>query len=122
MIYLIYKPNAWITIILSKLSIQLNHYPINDGFTRFICNYGCDMLWAYAMVHFVSLGVFFKPNDWEKVLFQCLLMDIAGECIQLIPEIGGTFDVLDIVLEIIVSVAAVVLSYLKVIKTENIRR
>lgn len=73
-----------------------------EGFVGvFVCSWLCDMLWSYALTHTLYLAL----EPFESRIFLAALISgalgIALEILQLINAISGTFDVLDIIFELI---------------------
>ena len=65
--------------------------------------YACDMLWGYAL--YSGLALFSNDATDEhiislKVILPAALLVVILETAQLSPKMPGTFDALDIVLEI----------------------
>lgn len=88
--------NLHIDIVYSDLSIL-----------RFIRNYVLDMMWAYALVFALH---FFIGNRTEKLFLTVIIAVIFSalmEILQLTSIAMGTFDVLDILVEVLAEIAAV---------------
>ena len=76
----------------------------------------CDVLWAYSL----TFSLWMVLCSWKNaVLFSAVLAFVAGaafELLQLFEVMGGTFDVFDMVLELMAaSLAAVVIKRRKLI-------
>ncbi len=65
-------------------------------------NYGCDVLWAYAL-SFAILLIF--ASDYMQALFFCIGFETVMEGVQIIPSVSGTFDWRDLLLEWAVSIS-----------------
>lgn len=107
-IYLIYRPEAWITRLFAKINIiTISAIPQNI-FEKFVCNYGGDLLWAHSLTFFIA---YFLPNRKEKgiaVLLICMAVEVSFEVSQLlVSSMHGTFDVIDIFLEVLTSIIIV---------------
>ncbi|MBR2524724.1 MAG: hypothetical protein IKE53_09865 [Clostridiales bacterium] len=68
--------------------------------------YACDFCWGYAL--YSGLELF---NDGtHKVILPAMLTAAAVEAAQLIPGFPGTFDVLDILVEMMAVMLAVIIT------------
>lgn len=100
-VYLYVKPSAPISqLIYFLLHIEtpvLNIKP--TGVHRFIQYYLCDILWSYSLTFALSLYL-----GKDRLL---LTYDIAAsfstlvEVIQLLPQVLGSFDIFDIIVQLI---------------------
>lgn len=71
---------------------------------KFIQNYMCDMLWAYALM--MALWLASGKTMLYRVGMMTFLFTMLVECLQIIELMKGTFDVWDILLEgIAISIA-----------------
>ena len=74
-----------------------------------VCNYLCDMLWAYAYVFSVTFVLGFESAGMFSIFILCSIFEILIEIFQKNGVIFGTFDILDIVLEVCVTAIGVAL-------------
>lgn len=86
---------------------EINHPEI-------VRNYGCDFLWSYSLYWGVYFwGVF---GEWSSLVLKASLIVIPFSMImefsQLVQSFPGTFDVLDIVIEILAVALAVIVSFM----------
>jgi len=82
-------------------------------FIRMIRNFLPDMIWAYALTFTVFL-IF--CNEKKGLLISFIISAvflILMETVQLLPFVAGTFDVMDIILEILALAVAVMVIYIK---------
>lgn len=84
------------------------HIPIDPEniFVRGFRYYLPDFLWAYA---FTGLVICLTGYD-KRYIAAAFLFEVLMELIQLFPSIRGTFDVCDIITEMVASVLAIILS------------
>lgn len=80
----------------------------------FIRNYLLDMLWAYALLF--AIYVVIDNTTVVKAFVIGVIFSTGMELLQLTTLVKGTFDVIDIVVEIIAEIAAVL-----IIKNYNLR-
>ena len=76
-----------------------------------IRNYMFDFIWAYSFTSALLLLLAHGLNTKQKrqLLYVAFVFEIVIETMQLIPKIPGTFDLLDIVIEIIASICAILI-------------
>lgn len=105
-LYYLFCPNTFFVIYIDKLigrgfhfNIDLNNYVI-----KILRSYLFDFLWAYALMETIILLI--RPQKVELFIYFIVvaLFEILMECIQMSDKVRGTFDVYDILLEIIVNV------------------
>ena len=110
LIYLIYRPESIITHLFLKMNVDLVKPSDISLFSKFLCNYGGDILWAYALSFFVAYFYIENANGWKKTLFLCILIEVCFELLQLFNNIiNWTFDIIDIIFEIATSIIIVFL-------------
>lgn len=74
---------------------------------KFIRNYFLDMLWAYALVFALSLIICRNAAQlWETFMIAFIFSAIM-ELLQITPIVQGTFDIWDIMVELIAELVAV---------------
>lgn len=101
-LYYLYFPNIYFVKIIDNiignsfhLEMQMEHVQI----LRVVRNYIFDILWAYA---FMSMCYYICCDSKNGAImsFQIALScSIILECLQLFPNIRGTFDGIDIICE-----------------------
>lgn len=76
------------------------HYELGaNWFALLIKNYVCDMLWAYALtISMIWYGQMFR-QPIEKACVMSIVFSVFVECLQLFPFVAGTFDILDVCVE-----------------------
>lgn len=113
-IYSIYRPDTYISnIIYVNMSFILDfaEYPVFlQKFFRF---YLCDILWAYSLTFAVQIIISLKGRYLIILFAVCSLFEIAIEAFQYFGFLNGTFDPLDIILEIFASLTAITIIYKK---------
>lgn len=121
-IYFVFRPDTYISIYLSQAfhSIGWNMqsvYGSGNPAAAFLQNFGCDILWAYALVFAVHYFAA-KPDNHANpaqslvpVFVLCLIFDIIIEILQYMSIISGTFDVMDVIVEVAATFAAVGVIY-----------
>ncbi len=78
-----------------------------------IRNYAFDILWAYSLtVAMLCVEVPFFRSSQCFALFMVTL-EVIMEMLQLMPDIYGTFDAIDIVVESITSILVIKILYVK---------
>lgn len=76
----------------------------------FLKNYACDMLWAYSLSIVITwYGRIVGQSVW-KSLAESICVLILLEFLQITPFVTGTFDVLDICVEILMAGIAMLIS------------
>ncbi len=107
-IYLTSRNRTVLYDMFSSVGIELN----SINYPEYIRNYGCDFLWAYSLYWGVYFwGIF---GGWKSVASLAGLVvipfAIIMELIQIPQNLPGTFDVLDIGIEIIAIGLAVIIA------------
>ncbi len=74
---------------------------------RFIRNYLPDMMWGYSLVFALFYSMGGTRDSLGLLLFITVLFSVIMESLQLLPVITGTFDLYDMVVEIIAEFAAI---------------
>ena len=92
---------------LLKFNIHITEMNMDSLTLRFIRNYFLDMLWGYALV----FSLFFI-NDNNTARIKGILVIAFGfstiiEILQVTPIMKGTFDIYDIIVELLAEVIAV---------------
>ncbi|MCR5727753.1 MAG: hypothetical protein K6G24_09840 [Lachnospiraceae bacterium] len=95
------------------LLLGIDHYYLDLRFIGFdlVRNYVFDYIWAYSFTASLLIFVFhdFDVKRIKVFFFVVILFEIVVEAIQVVPEIPGTFDPFDIVVEIISSICVVLI-------------
>lgn len=98
-IYILFVPTSHISEFV-YLCIGRSLY-IGSVPTKFITCYLADCLWAYALFFLIFVVYAQKLNDIWCVLLVCVGFEILMEHLQLTPIVDGTFDVLDMIVEVL---------------------
>ena len=108
-LYIISSPNV-IFLKYLKLRIVIASELINPHiwFWPILRNYIPDMLWGYSLVFAVYMIIDNNAASM-RMLFYVLVFSIALELLQLFPMIPGTFDLLDIFVEGVAEMLAVII-------------
>ncbi|MDD6071000.1 MAG: hypothetical protein PUC12_09360 [Clostridiales bacterium] len=112
-IYIIFTENTyiarWARGVFEENAI-LSYWNYNDSVMgRFIRNYVCDALWAYALG--MAL-IWYGDNVHQSVLFssiEAIAFSCASEFLQLAGVWRGTFDIWDILVETTAVVIAAIM-------------
>lgn len=100
-VYVLFVPTAHISIIVFNFlgkSLFTNYIDLTGSI---ITCFFADFLWAYSLFFLVLIIYAQKASDIIFVIIVCINFEIAIEFLQLTPIIDGTFDWLDIVVEIL---------------------
>ena len=89
------------------MGIHIGNIDLNCAFIRLLRNYLPDMLWGYALVFALYKIIGNKEAGVWKAFVTAFLFSTVMECLQLTTFVRGTFDVFDIVGELLSEVAAV---------------
>ena len=114
---IIYYLDGASIIVFDVLGIKTSPVFEHCSVLKFLRNHICDAIWAYCL--FFSLNFITKAHN--KSLFISIIFCIAIECFQKTAILAGTFDIIDIVLEIIAIIIALSISlfFIKEKKHEN---
>lgn len=117
-IYVFFRPDAYISVCIRTVLKVPTYIGVNEGgeqglILKFVCNYVCDMLWAYALTLTVYLVQEKRRYILIEMLIQCIVFEIFFEMLQKMGTVSGTFDIWDIILESTASIMAAVLIYRK---------
>ena len=110
-VYLSLKPNAYISSIIYKwLPFHISISPFEKNIlTIFIHGYFCDMLWAYAFMITLCFSSAYQTNLKAYIVIACIIFESLIELLQYLHIISGTFDLWDIILEILMNLLAIVI-------------
>ena len=91
------------------LGMRVHMYDISYHSTivRFIRYYALDMLWGYALVFALYFILDNNTASLFKIFVIAYVFSVIIEILQLISFVKGTFDVFDLVVELIAEIAAV---------------
>lgn len=108
-LYIISSPNV-IFLKYLKLRIVIASELMNPHiwFWPILRNYIPDMLWGYSLVFAVYMIIDNNAASM-RMLFYVLVFSIALELLQVFPMIPGTFDLLDIFVEGVAEMLAVII-------------
>lgn len=114
-IYVVFRQDTYVAKALLKI-MNLRPFELNSTTTHipswclnFIRNFACDMLWAYALTVALFLLIGTDRHGVNKTFTICVLFEVFMEYLQKIKVFSGTFDIVDIILEVVVSAAALLL-------------
>ena len=108
-IYYLVSPDVLFVKQIDLLLGKAMHFEVaNDiSVVKFIRNYFLDMLWAYALVFALSLIICRNAAQlWETFMIAFIFSAIL-ELLQITPVVQGTFDIWDIMVELIAELVAV---------------
>ena len=91
------------------LGMRVHMYDISYHSTivRFIRYYALDMLWGYALVFALYFILDNNTASLFKIFVIAYVFSVIIEILQLTSFVKGTFDVFDLVVELIAEIAAV---------------
>lgn len=81
----------------------------DGGIVQIIRNYLSDILWAYALVFALCFSIGNSAARVKTAFVIAVVFSTVMEVIQLSPEIPGTFDMNDILVEIMAETIAVLI-------------
>ncbi|NLG05346.1 MAG: hypothetical protein GX567_16215 [Clostridia bacterium] len=123
-IYYLLSPDViFVTYINSIFSMDFysNIHIHQNGFIVFIRNYVLDMLWGYSLI----FSLFYIYGNNTAKLYRILMIgwtfSALIEILQLTPIVKGTFDICDIVVELLSELFAVFIIK-KIICVEEFKR
>ena len=104
-----YKTTYINTAFENAFGFPLPYIYFDNAFHRFITSWACDMLWAYSLTFalYLCFRVFKKPLIITSVTSS--LFAIIIELLQINGVINGTFDILDIISELVAIYLAVIM-------------
>ena len=109
-IYLILRPQSYISqAIYSVFPCGIGNAANQNGghiLLRLLNNFGPDMLWAYAMTFTVMLILGDGKRKWIQCACICMALETGTELMQKAGLLSGTFDPLDIAVEVIATWSA----------------
>ncbi len=82
------------------------HLPYNH-LLEIVRNYSFDVVWAVSLIS-ASYLIYKDDISVQKITIVGVSFETVMECLQLIPWIPGTFDIVDIVVEIMASIIVLV--------------
>lgn len=90
------------------LGVSKHLYPVTDHFIyQSIRNYLFDFLWAYAMMSAAILLFGADFRNRYRLAGIIIFFEIFMELLQLLPDIAGTYDIFDLVVEGIANVLVI---------------
>ena len=101
-LYVNYRSNTFINIVFDDYLKLENNIILSN---QFINNWGFDLMWSISFM--LALSCFFKLKISATVV---LIISILLEYLQLYNSNVGTFDVLDVVFEIVGVIIAIVIN------------
>ena len=119
LIYYVFCPDVYFVDVIDRIVGCGFHIKITTDylFVKLIRFYIFDVLWAYSLT-FAVFGIAGCMFYREILLTGIIGFEILMESLQTVPAIPGTFDIWDMVLEVVTSVILFNIYYSK----ENYRR
>jgi hypothetical protein len=109
-VYYVISPDvifvAWLDSLLGR-GVHLDNIRFGTEAVRFIRNYVLDMMWGYALVFALYFIMGNNAAGLTKLIIIASVFSTVMELLQLTPFVRGTFDVLDIIVEILAEATAV---------------
>ncbi len=109
-----YKTTYINTAFTNIFGFSLPYIYFDNAFHRFITCWACDILWAYSLTFalYLCFRVFKKPLIITSVTSS--LFAIIIELLQINGVINGTFDILDIISELVaISLAVIMIKFIE---------
>lgn len=109
MVYLYWRPDAYISKLILNL-FRISYAPERGrpaGVQRFIRYYLCDICWAYALTF--SLAFWLGKDSLMEAYTISAVFALLVEILQLLPQTPGSFDILDIIVELSACTIAVLI-------------
>lgn len=111
-LYLLFRSDTYVSqFIYGIFAIPKNAAILcgDSRFFKFIRFYACDILWAYSLTFLLSLIIGHKSIQNIIVFIIALSFDGTIEFLQKFDIIPGTFDIIDILLEAVITVFALLI-------------
>lgn len=116
-LYYVISPEVIFVQSIDRLLGVSLHVGTENSFVINLRSYMPDMLWAYALVFSLMLVTGNKTADVWKMFVIAGMFSTIMEVLQITGYVRGTFDVMDIIVEIIAELMAVF-----IIKRHDMRR
>ena len=109
-IYLIFDRQIIVLQILGRIfgCTEKADIKIESGLLLFIRNYVCDFLWAFSLTQVTLLILGPQKNSVVLSLTISILFEVIIEGLQITVFFSGTFDPLDITIEVIATIIATI--------------
>lgn len=78
-------------------------------FIKLLRNYLLDFLWGYSLLCSLFFAMGKNTAEWRKILLLAFGFSTAMEFLQMSPSVKGTFDVVDIIVELVAEICAVLI-------------
>lgn len=106
-IYYLFYPDTLFVRFLDRIIGISNHVPmiIDDFVLMIIRNYLLDILWAYSLM---SLTLLLFGID-KNTIITVFIFEWIMESVQLLPFLPGTFDIFDILVEMLANIFACII-------------
>lgn len=115
LLYYVFSPDVifvrCIDSFLGRKGIHINYIDYIDYsgtvILRFVRNYLLDMIWAYTLVFAMSFILCNNAAEIMKMMIIIVCFTVVMEMLQCTNLVNGTFDILDIVVELLAEFIAV---------------
>ena len=119
-IYILFRPDTYISQWIYRLfDMSLQSKKLREllpfWLLAFLCNFACDILWAYSLTFAIYIIFVNSPINILFIFVVSIVFEAGIEFMQLACILPGTFDWLDISLEICATAIAS-------LEIKNIRR
>lgn len=115
--YYFFCPDVYFVIFIDRVTGLNTHVPSNISGQLFICimrSYLLDFLWSYTFASVIYL-IAYNESYWRWLTISIpTTLGIILEILQKFKLIGGTFDTVDIIIEMVGAVLAFIMICLKV--------
>ena len=106
--YILWVPSAHVSQAIYRVFGLHSLFGAGTAGSFITCFLG-DFLWAYSLMFLLALITVRRKRDLIQILVLCILFETGTECLQLTPFMDGTFDFLDIVIEILANLLGCVM-------------
>ncbi len=101
-LYLLLPGNTFISKVFDSLFLTRRLHLENQTIFIFARNHLCDAFWAYSL----TFSVYTVLKNTISVSFIAISLGFILELLQLYAIIGGTFDIIDLIFELVAVFAA----------------
>lgn len=111
-LYYFFAPDVvFVNIINKYIGKEIHLYITVQEFVilRILRNYLLDMFWAYSLVYVLFFILGNNTTDLIKIFIISIIFSIIMESLQITQWVEGTFDVVDILVECLSELAAVII-------------
>lgn len=122
LLYLLFRRDSFLSeTVYTYISVpEISVSAMPPWVITFLRNFASDVLWAYALLFSVSAVLRYSRKRLLASILICICFAIIIEALQKVGVFSGTFDVLDIVFEILaIGFGAIIIFLYEEIKNEK---